>query len=606
MAAAASRRLLGVALEAAAVRSSHAVTGRTASVSTVAAAASAVNSIASSSEPPHISTSISLSMPSPRCTITPTTPQIRQFRVKSSNTSSDPSSSTFSSPDSSSSSSSSSTSSSSSSSRSRNPADEQSTDDAKVSDGMDLFSRALAAQRARQAAEFEKAGQRPDSAEEGAKAAASEAAAAGGSSDPYASFKGPQEDGSEQPLSPEEEERLRRLRDRAEAEEAKVVAKRGRWLLGVAGGVLMAVYAWMGTPKGDEPYGGIGDHHRRVMKGLTGGYKEVTGPTSTKLLPDPLPEGWQQRNTLFIELNDTLVHMTWDKSLGWRAALRPGAKKFLAYLSKYYEIVIFTNSHNYLAAPVLEALDPFSYYKRYSLYKDSTRLVNGKNVKDLSITNRDLSNCIIVDPDSASYQLQPENGVPIKPWRLEKGDKELARLTTFLEEVALMREVLGHPDIRVIMGEARKLDTEDVVNGWEIYKSKLRQAFQIKYGKQSESVNPGSKTNPLSDLVSSTFGALFGRGLKSVVANPTGPGGVDPNDIVGLLQLYARMEREAFEKEYVEKMNEMEELKKLQEQDIARQVQEMKDKKLTLKDYMAGGGVMPGGQQPQPGTAPAS
>ncbi|KAJ3094623.1 mitochondrial inner membrane protein required for protein import [Phlyctochytrium planicorne] len=519
-------------------------------------------------------------------------------------------------------------------------------DNLKASEGMDLFSRALAAQRARQE-QASKAAAGAGAAGSAGAAASTGSATGSGATNASASassasstseniFRGPAEE--EQPLSPEEEERLRRLRDRADAEEDKVVAKRGRLLLGISGVALLLAYTYMGLPGKDQKIGGLGDHHKRVMAGLTGGYKvhisaslarsvgltnfhsivkEITAPVGTKLLPDPLPPGYQPRNTLFIELNDTLVHMTWDKSLGWRAALRPGAKKFLAYLSRHYEIVVFTNSHNYLAAPVLEAIDPFSYYKRYALYRDSTRLINGKNVKDLSITNRDLENSIIVDTDPSSYQLQPENGIPIKPWKLEKYDDELARMTVFLEEMALMREARNVPDIRKLVAEARKFNEKDLVDGWQQYKAKLKEVYNIKSGKNnedpafSEGIPVASKSSTsgktfaslVSAAANNAAGALFGRGLKSVVSNPHGP--VDPLDVVGVIEYYAKLDKEMFEKEYQQKMAEIEELKKLQEEDIARQMQELKDKKLTLKDYIASGGVPPG-QAPPPHGAPGS
>jgi len=60
------------------------------------------------------------------------------------------------------------------------------------------------------------------------------------------------------------------------------------------------------------------------------------------LLPELLPGAYQRPFTLCVGLNDSLVHLVWDKSDGWKAALRPGAKKFLASLSRYYEVVVYT------------------------------------------------------------------------------------------------------------------------------------------------------------------------------------------------------------------------------------------------------------------------
>ncbi|KAJ3118578.1 mitochondrial inner membrane protein required for protein import [Phlyctochytrium bullatum] len=485
---------------------------------------------------------------------------------------------------------------------------EDSSSEAAASEGMDLFSRALAAQRRKQQQEAEAAAAAgstqapPSGSNEGANAGS------GG----YSGFRGPED--AEEPLSPEEEERLRRLRERAEAEEGKVVAKRGRLLLAVSGAAVALAYGFLGLPGKDESYGSFADHNKRAVSNLRQYGSLFHAPPPPKLLPDPLPEGYQPRNTLFIELNDVLVHMTWDKDLGWRAALRPGMKKFLAYLSRFYEIVIFTNSHNYLAAPVLETIDPFHYYKRYALYRDSTRRVKGHYVKDLSLTNRDLNSCIIVDSDPKNFQLQPENGVLIKPWQLEKGDKELEKLMGFLEEIAWLREIMQYSDIRKILDRARKEDADDLVNGWSIAKQKIRADFYAKFNPNHQdgtdaTAAPQTTLGAITNSVSQVVGQLFGRGLKNVVAPAGGPGalghsGIHPGDLVGVLEFYSKLEREAFEKEFADKLQEIEDLKRQQIEEIEKQMQQMKEKKMTLKDYMSIGGMPPpggpDGQQPQP------
>ncbi|KAJ3121970.1 mitochondrial inner membrane protein required for protein import, partial [Irineochytrium annulatum] len=391
-----------------------------------------------------------------------------------------------------------------------------------ASDGMDLFSRALAAQRARQEAEHARA----QAAASGSSASSSSSTTSRPPPSSSGSSSGfPEDEGSDQPLTPEEEERIRRLKDRARAAEAKTFAFRGKWLGGISLAALVLGYIYLGLPREGEGKDDVKSHHERVMRSLTGGYKEVTGPVGssvgTKLLPDPLPEGYQKNQTLFLELNDTLMHMTWDKALGWRAATRPGVKQFLSYLSRYYEIVIFTNSHNYIAQPVIEALDPF-HYTMYSLYRDSTTLVKGKNVKDLSLVNRDLKRCIIVDPDPKNYQLQPENGITIKRWRLDADDKELYRLMTFLEEIALMSEFAGAStiDVRKLLKLARDQDPEDPMHGWELYKQQLRTSHDDLMLQNINKQRESAKLPPFESLkeavaprqpnaLTSVLGALF-------------------------------------------------------------------------------------------------
>ncbi len=78
------------------------------------------------------------------------------------------------------------------------------------------------------------------------------------------------------------------------------------------------------------------------------------------------------------------------------------------------------------------ALDPYQ-YATYRLYRDHTRLVKGKYIKDVSQLNRDPKKVIMIDVNEDSYSLQPENGLHLKPWKCESGDVELPRMETFLE-----------------------------------------------------------------------------------------------------------------------------------------------------------------------------
>lgn len=59
--------------------------------------------------------------------------------------------------------------------------------------------------------------------------------------------------------------------------------------------------------------------------------------------------------------------------------------------------------------------------------------MDGKLVKDLSHLNRDLAKVIIMDSNPDSYALQPENAIPLKPWKGEPGDKGLLEYVPFLE-----------------------------------------------------------------------------------------------------------------------------------------------------------------------------
>lgn len=82
--------------------------------------------------------------------------------------------------------------------------------------------------------------------------------------------------------------------------------------------------------------------------------------------------------------------------------------------------------------PLLDKLDPYQ-YAMYRLYREATRYVDGKYVKDLSHLNRDLSKVIIMDSNPDAFMLQPENGIALNPWKGEVKDQGLLEYIPFLE-----------------------------------------------------------------------------------------------------------------------------------------------------------------------------
>jgi len=172
-----------------------------------------------------------------------------------------------------------------------------------------------------------------------------------------------------------------------------------------------------------------------------------TKPIWTELLPPPLPPPHQKPFTLLLSLDDLLVTSTWDRQYGWRTAKRPGVDYFLAYLSQFYEIVIFTTQHSYTAAPIIEKLDPYGFHIPYKLFRDATKSENGRPVKDLSYLNRDLSKVVLLDTDPDHCVTHPENSIVVPKWKGAPGDRGLVAMIPFLESVAIYRP----PDVRPIL-----------------------------------------------------------------------------------------------------------------------------------------------------------
>ncbi|MFQ6641999.1 hypothetical protein Gotur_016040, partial [Gossypium turneri] len=158
---------------------------------------------------------------------------------------------------------------------------------------------------------------------------------------------------------------------------------------------------------------------------------EYTEPTSDKLLPDLHPLE-QHVFTLVLDLNETLLYTDWKRERGWRTFKRPGVDAFLEHLAKFYEIVVYSDQMNMYVDPVCERLDT-AHCIRYRLSRGATKYQDGKHYRDLSKLNRDPAKILYVSAHAFDSSLQPENCVPIKPYKLETDDTALLDLIPFLE-----------------------------------------------------------------------------------------------------------------------------------------------------------------------------
>lgn len=203
------------------------------------------------------------------------------------------------------------------------------------------------------------------------------------------------------------------------------------WAIGLG---LLSSYLYLGQSHESDDIEGENEfqaHNRRSLEAIVSSYEYFVNPPTKTLLP-PLPAQMARPYTVCIELSDALTHVVWDKEVGWRVAIRPGARQLLYTLHQYFEVVIFTSTPSHLAQPVIDALDNFGMV-HYRLYREHTRLEKDTHLKDLSFLNRDLAKIIVIDTDTRNLATHPENGLYLKPWKGESGDHEIEKFTSFLQ-----------------------------------------------------------------------------------------------------------------------------------------------------------------------------
>ncbi|KAJ1819678.1 mitochondrial inner membrane protein required for protein import [Coemansia sp. RSA 2675] len=198
----------------------------------------------------------------------------------------------------------------------------------------------------------------------------------------------------------------------------------------------------------------------RAFKRTQGAFSFLSEPATEKLLSDP--NEYTMPYTLVLNLDDMLIHMDWTKEHGWRIAKRPGLDHFLAYMASMFELVVFSTQPSHSGMLVMEKLDPME-YAPFRLYKDHMRNIDGKNYKDLTTINRDMSKVIMIDISPDSLKMQPDNVLLARPFRGEPGDNWIEQITEFLEYIHMMEPKDVRPWIKVYKG----LDAAHEFVKWE-------------------------------------------------------------------------------------------------------------------------------------------
>ncbi|KAI3709906.1 hypothetical protein L2E82_39674 [Cichorium intybus] len=172
-------------------------------------------------------------------------------------------------------------------------------------------------------------------------------------------------------------------------------------------------------------------------------------------LPD-LSEVEKKTVTLALDLDETLVHSSLehcdDADFTFRVYFdlkehtvyvkqRPYLREFLERVSEMFQIVVFTASQSIYAKQLLDILDPDGKIISRRAYRDSCILTDGIYTKDLTVLGVDLAKVAIIDNCPQVFQMQVNNGIPIKSWFNDPSDSALISLLPFLESLANAEDV---------------------------------------------------------------------------------------------------------------------------------------------------------------------
>jgi import inner membrane translocase subunit TIM50 len=249
-------------------------------------------------------------------------------------------------------------------------------------------------------------------------------------------------------------------------------------LVGFAG---YAVYDWGRPAIGEDGMPVVDEYSElpvvkqylnRTWAALVSYKQSFEEPGRDLLLPNPVTYPYvQAKYTLVFETNGILLHPEWTYQTGWRFKKRPFLDQFLQQCGPpLFETVAFTQDNMLTAATLIDNLDTQGLIM-FRLFRDSTRYVDGKRIKDLNYLNRDMSKVIHIDWNRDACSLNPHNCIILDKWLGDKNDSTLVDLAVFLRTIAAQ----DIEDVREIIAHYSQFD-----NPLEVFKENQRRLAQEK------------------------------------------------------------------------------------------------------------------------------
>ena len=156
--------------------------------------------------------------------------------------------------------------------------------------------------------------------------------------------------------------------------------------------------------------------------------------------------------------------------------IRPYAIECLKEANKYFEVIVFTAGTKNYANAILDKLDPTGELIQHRLYRDSCVQVDADGtplyIKDLRIfENRELSDIVIVDNAVISFAYQIDNGIPILPFREDKGDVEFLHLMNIMKDISLELDCRDFVKKAFKLNEIMKTDMDSYIHYYDMSES---------------------------------------------------------------------------------------------------------------------------------------
>lgn len=151
--------------------------------------------------------------------------------------------------------------------------------------------------------------------------------------------------------------------------------------------------------------------------------------------------------TLIFDLDQTLVTAapaSVSRSTEHTMIVRPHAFELIDYLSKDFELVMFTAADAGYAAQAFEFFNsPATYFSKLLTNEFCTVTKEGYFVKDLRIfADRSLDKMLIVDDSIISFAFQLGNGIPVEPFDGSPDDEELLYLKSYLDSICSLEDAV--------------------------------------------------------------------------------------------------------------------------------------------------------------------